>query len=149
MGVPTALRRKARRLAPGPRRDRGQALVELALVLPFLILLLLGLVEVGHGFNSYLTVVSSSRDAARLGAQGANDVALISLVVTETERLDGVVPGSCGETGVCITRSGSGANASVTVRVCYNHDLIVGVPGLLSGPLKMCSTTKMRVPEGV
>jgi hypothetical protein len=47
---------------------RGQTLVEIALVFPFILLLLAGLVEVGHYVNTYLTVLDASREAARYGA---------------------------------------------------------------------------------
>lgn len=44
---------------------RGQSLVELALVFPFMLLLLAGLIEVGHYINTYLTLLDASREAAR------------------------------------------------------------------------------------
>lgn len=46
----------------------GQSLVEIALVFPFILLLLAGLVEVGHYVNTYLTVLDASREAARYAA---------------------------------------------------------------------------------
>ena len=45
--------------------QRGQSLVEIALVFPFILLLLAGLVEVGHYVNTYLTLLDASREAAR------------------------------------------------------------------------------------
>ena len=50
------------------REERGQSLVELAIVSPLLILIVLGLAELGHGLNSYMTVIGAGRDAARLAA---------------------------------------------------------------------------------
>jgi Flp pilus assembly protein TadG len=54
----------ARRLPSASRSAEGQSLVELALVLPFLLLLLLGLADFGRAFF-YTTVLSN---AAREGA---------------------------------------------------------------------------------
>ncbi len=45
--------------------ERGQSLVELTLFLPILLLLLVGLVEIGVLVNSYIAALDSSRAAAR------------------------------------------------------------------------------------
>lgn len=52
----------------------GQSLVEIALVFPFILLLLAGLVEVGHYVNTYLTVLDASREAARYAADLDPDI---------------------------------------------------------------------------
>ncbi len=53
---------------PSPiRHEKGQALVEFALVLPLFVLLLLAVVQFGITFNHYLAVT----DAARAGARRA------------------------------------------------------------------------------
>ena len=126
-------------------------MVELALTAPLLIVVLLGMVELGNGMNSYLSVIASARDGARLGAQGAaSDSEILNLVMVESERLNGGIPSSCspGNSGVCITHLTNPGPSSVRVEVCYDHELIVGIPGILSGPLKMCSKTTMRVKGG-
>jgi Flp pilus assembly protein TadG len=60
------------RIVPGPlrsRRDRarGQSLVEFALVLVPLLLLILGIVQFGLIFNSYVTMTNAAREGARTG----------------------------------------------------------------------------------
>ncbi|MBO8128021.1 MAG: pilus assembly protein [Peptococcaceae bacterium] len=50
------------------KENRGQAIVEFALVLPFLLTLLLGIIEFGWLFNSWLTITSSAREGARVAA---------------------------------------------------------------------------------
>ncbi len=142
---PGSLIRPAKRRGRG---ERGQSMVELALTAPILIMLLLALVELGNGMNSYLTVLASARDGARLGAQGAaSDSDMVYLVMLETERLSGTMPSSCSpeSAGVCITHLTNPGPRSVRVEVCYDHPLIIGIPLVLSGPLKMCSKTTMRV----
>jgi Flp pilus assembly protein TadG len=47
--------------------DRGQTAVEFALITPVIVLLLLGIVQVGIAFHDYITVT----DAARAGARKA------------------------------------------------------------------------------
>jgi Flp pilus assembly protein TadG len=62
-------------------------------MLPVLLLLLVGLVEVGNALNAYLTVVDAARDGARLGSKGSlvSDDQIKALVVKETGRLPNAV----------------------------------------------------------
>ena len=57
-------------------REKGQALVEMALILPFLLVLLVGMVELGVALQRQMIVVNAAREGARLGAFGAgtNDI---------------------------------------------------------------------------
>jgi Flp pilus assembly protein TadG len=55
-----------------PRSERGQALVELAIVLPLLAALLLGIVQMGLVLSNYVKLT----DAARVGARKAIGVRL-------------------------------------------------------------------------
>jgi hypothetical protein len=140
-----------------PRRERGQSLIEFALTAPVLIVLLLGLVEMGHAFNSYMTIVAAARDSARLGAQiGASGPSqtdtLKNLVVTETERLaNAPIPTTCNgnHAGICITTGQQATTPTidrwVRVKVCYSHSMVIGVPGILGDTINMCSSTKIRI----
>lgn len=47
------------------KETNGQSLVEFALVLPFLILLILGMVEFGWILNGQITLTSAAREGAR------------------------------------------------------------------------------------
>nr|WBU15379.1 TadE-like protein [uncultured bacterium] len=47
--------------------ERGQALVELALVLPLLLLILFGIVDFGLGLSAKIQVTNAVRDGARQG----------------------------------------------------------------------------------
>lgn len=51
-----------------PATTKGQSLVELSLTLPILLLMLLGLFEIGWLANNYLTLVDVTREAGRYGA---------------------------------------------------------------------------------
>jgi hypothetical protein len=57
-------------LSRGQRKPRGQSFVELMLVVPFLALLLAGVVEYGFMLNQYLHVLDGSREAARVENNG-------------------------------------------------------------------------------
>ena len=52
------------------RRERGQGLLEMAVILPVLLILMLGVVEVGYALRNYLRVVNANREGARFAARG-------------------------------------------------------------------------------
>lgn len=52
---------------------KGQAAVEFALVLPFLLLLIIGMAEIGYVFYDYIVLAASNREGVRLGSRGQFD----------------------------------------------------------------------------
>jgi len=54
----------------GRNTERGQSLLETAIVLMVLVILLYGVVEVGFGLRNYLLVSNANREAARFAARG-------------------------------------------------------------------------------
>ena len=54
-------------------RERGATLVEMAIVLPVLLLMVIGLMEMGIAFKSYLTVSAAVRDGGRVAALAGNE----------------------------------------------------------------------------
>ena len=68
------------------REERGQALVEFAIVLPALLLLILGIVEFAFVWNSRNTVLFASRDGAMLAAEGGNGFGTDCVVLDRIER---------------------------------------------------------------
>lgn len=70
-----------------PRRtDGGQAIVEIALVLPLIILLVVGLIEFAFILNSRNTVGFASRDASMLASEGGSKVGTDCIVLDAIER---------------------------------------------------------------
>jgi Flp pilus assembly protein TadG len=54
------------------RNERGQTMVEFALVLPILLVLLLGIFQFGVAFNNYVTLTDAVRAGARKAAVSRN-----------------------------------------------------------------------------
>jgi Flp pilus assembly protein TadG len=50
--------------------DKGQSMVEFALVIPLLLIILIGIIEFGFLFSSYLTLTNASREAVRVVSLG-------------------------------------------------------------------------------
>jgi TadE-like protein len=84
--------------------DRGASLVEFALLAPFLILLLLGIIELGYVLGEFNDVRHGAREAARAAAVNAGDNSFIHGVTCDAMDLTSNVTvqltdGSTGSVG--------------------------------------------------
>lgn len=68
--------------------ERGQSVVELALVLPVLFLLLFGMAEFARMAGAYLTVQHAAREGLRLGVTGGTDAQIAERVRAMAAGLD-------------------------------------------------------------
>jgi len=96
-------------------RSRGQSLVELALVLPLLVLLLGGLVETVFYVRNYLALLEASREGARIGARGSAsyDNSEIDALVQQDLSRQGIDT-TTGLVDVIIVRAEVGPGEAVT-----------------------------------
>jgi hypothetical protein len=65
-----SLFKKADPARNGKAKTRGQSLVEVAIALPFLIILFTGMMEFGFMLNFYLSLLDATREAARFSSGG-------------------------------------------------------------------------------
>lgn len=56
------------RIKPMPKGLRGQSLVEFTLILPVLVLILMGIVDLGRGIYAYNLVAQAAREGARFAS---------------------------------------------------------------------------------
>ncbi len=121
--------------------SKGQALVEMAFVLPLLIMLLLGTVEFGRIMTSYIVVTHASREGARAGAVGASDD-LISSTAREAA-------GTLNEEDISVDiwpSSPRERGEPVNVKVYYEVPLVTPFIGeIITNPFPVAVTTSMRV----
>lgn len=66
----------------------GQALVEMALVLPLLLLLFMGIFEFGRIFGAHLLISNLAREGARYGVVGHNDIEINNIILDRHAWLD-------------------------------------------------------------
>lgn len=78
------IRRRTARSGASPAR--GQSLVEFALVLTPLMLVLLGIIQFGFIFNSYVTMTNAVREGARTGTIYVYDTTLGSKAANDLSR---------------------------------------------------------------
>jgi len=69
------------------RNEHGQSLVEMALMTPILLMMFLGVFEVGYALRNGLIVINTAREAARFATKGEN------LIVTDDSTIgyEGVI----------------------------------------------------------
>jgi len=79
--VTNAHRSPARRTA-----DRGAAAVEMALVMPLLLLMVFGIIDFGRMLNAQIALTEAAREGARVVALGYDDSAVNAVVSTSTPR---------------------------------------------------------------
>lgn len=103
------------------RSEKGQSLVELALILPVLLLLLSILFDGGRAVQGYIGIMNASREAAMAGAQSAlSNSQITALARSEVARsgMDG------GLLSVVVTYTGSSPSQTITVELAYDMPVI-------------------------
>lgn len=124
----------------GPESDSAQSTVELALLLPVVVLLLLAVLQVGLIARDVVLVAHASREAARAaavdgGAEAARRAAVGSGGLVE-ERVEVELTG------------GGGPGSSVTAEVTYRAPTTVPLVGALLGDRVLRAAATMRVETG-
>jgi Flp pilus assembly protein TadG len=69
------------------KRDDGQALVEFALIMPFLLLFIVGIVEFGRAWNEHQVLTDAAREGARIAAVDDPNITPDSVKATINARL--------------------------------------------------------------
>ncbi len=120
------------------RHSRGTSVVEMAIVLPLLLMLMFAIGEFGIAFTQYQTLINATREGARTGVlfRGASCVAGtvktdISTTVGNYMVAAGVPTGTITttSTGEC---AGAGTQVVVTSLVPYTFAALPGLAGLQS-----------------
>ena len=124
------------------KNQHGQAMVELALVLPILLILLMSIIEFGRVYHSYLIITNASREGARVAVLGKTDSDITNRVNEVSSGLD--LP----ELQTTITPSSAArtSGVSTTVEVRYRISLVFSLfDAFVPNPLTITSRTIMRV----
>ncbi len=148
-------------------RSAGTATVELALVVPLLLLLLMGIIEFGLLFEDFMLLKNAAREGARTGATGNSTTAIADRVenaaaqlatedLTITQEYSVYDEGSwtwytlgdiSGDEG---TINDAPAGSPIRVEVSYPHPLVATgiLPGLEddpgSGTINLTATATFR-----
>jgi Flp pilus assembly protein TadG len=146
--------------------ERGAALVELAMVLPLLLVVIAGIVDFGFAFQRYEVITNAAREGARLGSLSGYDAAFVQERVRQYVKqalnltdptLDVVMPAANSVTvtypDITLNLSGGGTVVAPAARVdaFYHHQfmLLGPVMGLINkswgSSISMKGTAVMRM----
>jgi Flp pilus assembly protein TadG len=119
------------------RREGGQSAVELVLALPVLVVLLLGLVQVGLVARDQLLLTSAAREAAREAAVAADP---------DAARRGALAGARLAPDRLDVRTSGRGGPGSrVTATLVYRSATDVPLVGAMVGDVRLTASVTMRV----
>jgi Flp pilus assembly protein TadG len=133
-------------------RTRGQALVEFAVVLPVFLLILSGILDFGFLLYSRMTVISATREGARVAIDApksttAQQAQIPNLVRTRvTDAAAGLNTAALTTTPTCIPAcnfAAGTAKAGDSVKVVVTYDYHSIFPLLFGQTIQMSSTVQM------
>lgn len=124
-------------------RQDGVSLAEFALILPIFLLILLGMVDMGRGFNTYIGLLNATREGAFSLANSGDDLTHMNNRIENELRQIGLTTGD-----VTVTRTpDKNAYESgdlVTVKIMYPYDLLFGdVTGFPSLTIRAENTVRI------
>lgn len=124
------------------KEDKGQSMVEFAMILPVLLLIIIGIIEFGFMFSGYLALSNASREAVRTVSLGETDMVAIQRAKDVAITLN--------PTKMNVSISPSAAlrdrGDSVRVTIVYDYDFLTPfMEALFGGDLQLEAEATMRV----
>lgn len=109
-------------------RERGANLVELALLLPFFFLLLMGIADLGRAFYTYVSLTNAAREGARFASRFPfeNNVDDINEVIRRVQDEPNIAGVAWDTVVVNIEGLGSASGEPLTVTATLDLDTFVG-----------------------
>lgn len=136
-----------------PKRIGGQGLVEFALILPVVLLLVIGALDIGRAFYVKVVLENSAREGANYmvyhTAEGkANTFALTKAAVqTEGQNSNLTIPLADIDVNCMVGASVNNTCPSVsTVVVTVRHEMPLVADIFFNGPLELVTDARMLIP---
>jgi hypothetical protein len=140
--------------AAAPKGERGQAVVEFAMLAPLMILFMLVIVDIGIGLNHRVVVTNAAREGARHGATGAS---IDQIKARTLEHSEGLVTDPANVEVWFFDVNGDGdllPGDAVAVGILYSYQLLTSLPdivaafgGSMSTSFEMNACTDMRLEQ--
>lgn len=127
------------------KTSSAQALIEVALLMPLLLLLVLGVLDFGRLFMTKFIITNAAREGANFLSYNPDKIAIANQVIKDEANSSGISV-SDGEITIedCCTQ-----DLPVSVTVSKTVDLIYGdilqAVGLINGPITMTGKVQMMV----
>ena len=119
-------------------RDRGAAMIELALILPLLVMLLVGIVDFGRAYSAQVSITAAAREGARVLALSGDSAAV-------TTAVNGA-KGSATVTSIAQTACpvGSTGTSTAVATVVVSASFTFGIPFVPLGTKTFSASASMR-----
>lgn len=122
--------------------NKGQAMVELAIILPILLLIVMGIIEFGFMINSYLTISNISREGARAAIVGNSYSDIENLIINCSPNLDS----SKLNISISPSQESRKSGDTLTVYIIYNYELTVPIiSSIFNDTVVLNAQTSMRI----
>jgi hypothetical protein len=130
------------------RRQRGQSMVEFALLLPIFLVVLFLIIDFGVGVSRWVVITNSTREGARIGAVGATTAEIADKVSTTSNGL--LAPSDVNVYYLDTDGNGDVGDRgdSVVVESSYDYGLITPLQvflGLAFDSITLNTCTDMRL----
>lgn len=131
-------------------RERGQSLVETALVVPVLLLIFMGIFDFGRAVFAYNSVAEAARNGSRVAIvnQTPADICQVAAERAPGLGLPLTCAGSDTSPGIWVDGSactGDDTGCEQLVRVNYEFRAITPIIGNFIGPIMLTSTSRVSV----
>jgi len=127
------------------QRERGANLVEMALILPILLLLTMGVLDIGRAFYAKVSLTNATREGARYAARhGLANTEGDVLMVIQRVQGEPAVPLAPSEISAEVEGLGRAVGESVVVTSTLTYPTFLGQLAGLE-PLTLRSRVEMRI----
>ncbi len=124
--------------------ERGAELIEMAIALPLLLLVVMGIVDFGFLFHRYLVLTNAAMEGARVAVLPGYSVADAQARAT-TYATTGGVPGPVNAVATAVSLPGAGGGTwpgmRITVTHVYQYQYIGPIAGLFGGSFSSVTLT--------
>ncbi|RAP73726.1 TadE/TadG family type IV pilus assembly protein [Paenibacillus montanisoli] len=120
------------------KEQKGQSMVEFALLLPLVLLLICGIVDIGRLMFAYASLNMTAQEAVRLGGLGSSDAEI------ETYAKDHLIIGNPDDLEVTISPNESARKSGDNVKVALSYELPMITPiikGIMPTPILSVNST--------
>lgn len=124
------------------KNNKGQAMIEMAIILPILLLLVLGIFDFGRILYSQILLENNARYAARVGIVKNSDAEIIQAINESSSGLD------TSRLNIVIDPSESTRSSGDALRVKLDYDVDIFTPlisNIIGNPVNISGEATMRV----
>lgn len=129
------------------KNEKGQAMVEFALILPILLMLIGGIMDFGWVFSNILIANNASREAARYAAihKYDTDYTDIAVINQAKARIPDFIESKINADGITLEEVTINGDKAIKFTVKWNIDVFMPFYSRLINPFNVVGETVMKI----